>query len=126
MYEAFCKVRKHSICFSQMFSTLLGTVVCGNPNTEPAHETDDCNTSKAVNKLLEDVKSDLVERVVGIEQENKGFKINVQSLQDNLEGSVTSLESDHRDLQQRLTQVEEKQGSAMPQISCGKTLFVTC
>ena len=62
---------------------------------------------------------------MGIEQENKGLKISVQSLQDNLEGSVTSLKSDHRNLQQRLTQVEEKQGSATPQISCGKT-FVTC
>ena len=103
-------------------------MLCGNPNTEPAHETktDDCNTTKAVNNPPQDVKSDLEERVVGIEQENKGLKISMQSLQDNLEGSVTSLKSDHRDLQQRLTQVEEKQGSAMPQISCGKTLFVTC
>ena len=99
-----------------------------NPNTEPAHETEanDCNTTKAVKVPLQDVRSDLEERVVGIEKENKGLKISVQSLQDNLEGSVTSLKSDHRDLQQRLTQVEEKQGSAIPQISCGKTLFVTC
>ena len=101
--------------------------MCGNPTTEPALETktDDYNTTKAVNNPLQDVKSDLEERVVGIERENKGLKISVQSLQDNLDGSVTSLKSDHRNLQQRLTQVEEKQGSAIPQISCGKT-FVTC
>ena len=111
-----------------MFSTLLGTEFCGNPNTEPAHETktDDCNTMKAVKIPLQDVKSDLEERVVGIEQENKGLKISVQGLQDNLEGSVTSLKSDHKDLQQRLTQAEEKQSSTIPHISCGKTLFVTC
>ena len=85
-------------CISQIFFTLLGTALCGNPNTEPVYEkkTDDCNTTKAVKKPLQDVRS------------------------------VTSLKSDQRDLQQRLTQVEEKQGSAMPQISCGKTLFVTC
>ena len=111
-----------------MFSTLLGTVLCGNPNTEPGHETKtgDCNTTKAIKMPLQDVRSYLEERDVRIEQENKSLKISVQGLQDNLEGSATSLKSDHRELQQRLTQVAEKQGCAMPQISCGKTLFLTC
>ena len=73
---------------------------------------------KVVKKALQDVKADLDQLEKRVSS-NKQCVIKLQNEHSALTESV-------EDLQQRLTKVEEKQGSAMPQISCGKTLFVTC
>ena len=93
-----------------------------NPAKDPAQalKTDEPKLVCEVEEVKKTLK-DLEERVVGVEQENKGLKRSVQCLQDEqigCEESVKTLKRDQKDVHQ-LTRVEEKQSSAIPQISCG-------
>jgi len=110
-----------SLLTSLLFSS-LGSLLCVNPAKDPAQalKTDEpklvCQVEE-VKKTLEDLE----ERVVGVEQENKGLKRSVQCLQDEqigCEESVKTLKRDKKDVHQ-LTRVEEKQSSTILQISCG-------
>ena len=88
-----------------------------------ALKTDVDNTTVELEEHRKTAKRAVLEEpVVGVEQENKRLKRRIQCLQSDqigLEGSVRSLKSDQEDMQQRLTYVEEKQNTTIPQISCG-------
>ena len=89
---------------------------------ESAHasKTDHCTIVTELTKELQDFKANLEERVVGVEQENKGLRHRVLSLQDDWDRSVKSLKSHHKDMQESQVKEEEKQESVISRISCGK------
>ena len=105
---------------------LPGSVLCGASTMKSVHglKTDHSTTVVELTEEAQDVKANLEEQVGGIEQENKGLKRHVLSLQDDRDGSVNGLKSDHKDMQERLTKVEEQQNSNIPQITCGKSIYI--
>ena len=86
-------------------------------------KTDHCTTVTELTRELQDFKANLEERVVGVEQENKGLRHRVLSLQDDWDRSVKSLKSHHKDMQESQVKEEEKQNSVISRISCGKKLY---
>ena len=111
-----------SLLISLVFSP-LGSITCGSSTMESAHalKTDHCTTVTQLTKELQDVKANLEARVVGVEQENKGLRCRVLSLQDDWDQSVKSLKS--QDMQERQVKGEEKQNSVISRISCGKKFY---
>ena len=105
---------------------LPGSVLCGASAMKSVHglKTDHSTTVMELTEEAHDVKANLEEQVGEVEQENKGLKRQMLSLQDDRDGSVKSLKSDHKDMQARLTKVEEQQNSNIPQITCGKSIYM--
>ena len=88
-----------------------------------ALKTDHCTTVTELTRELQDFKANLEERVVGVEEENKGLRRQVLSVQDDWDRSVKSPKSHHKDMQESQVKEEEKQNSVISRISCGKKIY---